>query len=101
MAQLNLDDILQGASFTLTPPEPDDVRQSRLRREEADATLRRWTNFVAFCLAASLLVGVSVLCGYVVLQADDLEMRRNAMTGLFSIISAVAGFFVGQKIPYE
>lgn len=97
MTTVDLNTLIKQGAVTITPPEPDDVRQSRLRREEADATARRHQEYVQLYATLVALGGLSGLCAFFLITSNDGEIRRWAMAVLVSVVSATTGFSAGQR----
>lgn len=98
MTTVDLNTLIKQGAVTITPPEPDDVRQSRLRREEADAAARRHQENVQLYATLGVLGLLSGLCAFFLITSNDGEMRRWAREVLVSVVSATTGFSVGQRV---
>ena len=95
--------------FTLGSAEPPDVRQSRLRREEEDAThklkcqadeeahKRRLSLIVHVFVMA--IVGIAFIAGICIatLMESKTGLPDKAMTMVAGIAAALAGYLAGSK----
>ena len=73
-------------------------QQHRHAQETAEADLRRWKERIRFALSAVLLVTITAVALYFTVgptsSADEKSWGR---TGLMSILTGVAGYFIGRS----
>jgi len=105
--RLNLNEIAdrQGLEVQIKTLEPPDERDSRLRREEADARLQRWQNFLTFLVkellvrlvALTALFAIGIYGVSVLIQtsstATEKEFARSIVT---PIVTGLIGFLLGK-----
>lgn len=72
-------------------------RVHRHAQERADATLRRWKDSVRFVMSAMLMPAVGGLATYMALWSSLPDERGWGRTVLASLLSAIAGYFIGKK----
>jgi hypothetical protein len=77
--------------------EHDDVRASRLRREEADAVASRQLSRIRLLAYLLALFGMAGFCVVLTLTASAAEMRDKAFTALIALVTGAFGYLAGEK----
>ena len=88
----------QDLKFTLTTVEDTTERESRLRIAEADSLHLRSKELLIYRLTAAILIGVVVLCFWVILNKGlSNDEGKLALALLTSIVTGLVGYVTGKS----
>jgi pheromone shutdown protein TraB len=88
----------QNLKFSLTSVEDTAERESRLRIAEADALHLRSKELLIYRLTASILIGVVVLCFWIILNKGlSNDEGKLALALLTSIVTGLVGYVTGKS----
>lgn len=98
--KLDLNEIATRQDFTLTiAPRADPAeRESRLKREEADAAHQRRKDLALHIITFGVIAAAFCICAYVVLNdTAGREETRWATAMLTSIVTGLVGYVTGRS----
>jgi hypothetical protein len=95
---VSLSHLLDPENLELKTRDHPEERQSRLRREEADAEHQRRKDFALFVIVAVMVSVVATACLWVTLSSGyPADVQKWASSLLTVIISASLGYMTGKS----
>jgi hypothetical protein len=95
--ELKLEDLVKGGHVEARSPEPPQVLESRLRREDADAAHDRYKDKL---IAWAVVVVVAVVSAFalvmIALRGTSIETEKWATTILTTVVAGGVGYMTGR-----